>query len=120
MYTEPDSIGDSYVRNISGTKQQKKKKILNVHIENWIIMELPSKMNSELESNNPPSPTFANTLFPIFCLSKFFEGVSVPPLFMNDATYLIYSRLHTIFSVCSNLSQNSLNIFPLQCTYRIL
>lgn len=77
MYTEPDSIGDSYVRNISGTKQQKKM-ILNVHIENWIIMELPSKMNSELESNNPPPPTFANTLFPILCLSRFFEGVSHP------------------------------------------
>lgn len=88
MYTEPDSIGDSYVRNISGTKQQKKKKkILNVHIENWIIMELPSKMNSELESNNPPTPHVCEYLIPNFLLVKIFWR-SLSPTPFHERCYL--------------------------------
>lgn len=59
MYTEPDSIGHSMCETFQA--RSGKKKILNVHIENWFTMELPSKMNSELESNTPP-PKFVNTL----------------------------------------------------------
>lgn len=61
------------------------KKILNVHIENWFTMELPSKMNSELESNTPPPPEVCEYLL----LVKIF-WTSLPPLFINDVNWFAH------------------------------
>lgn len=54
------------------------KKILNVHIENWFTMELPSKMNSELESNTPPHRSLWIPFKQIFACQDFLNESPTP------------------------------------------